>query len=371
MERADEIGYPVVLKIHSRDLSHKSDAGGIQLNLHRAEDVRTAYRKVLENARQYKPDARILGVTLQPMVERVDHEVIVGSKKDADFGPTVLFGMGGILTEILRDKAIGLPPMNMLLARRLIESTKVYQLLKGYRNRPPANLELLQEVIVRLAYLVSDFPEIAELDINPLILSGQDVLAVDGRVLLEPTGVQSPDHLVIRPYPTQYERHWVLASGTPVLVRPIRPEDEPMIQELFDGLSAQTIYFRFFHLIKSMGHEQLARFCQVDYDRQIALVAIEEPPGGERLLAMCHLHVSSGWEEAELAVVVGDHHQRQGLGRKLVSVGMEIARERGLKRIAGMVLPENEGMLSLARKLGFTVVRDLGEGVYRIEQELS
>jgi acetyltransferase len=278
--------------------------------------------------------------------------------------------MGGILTEILRDKAIGLPPMNMLLARRLIESTKVYQLLKGYRNRPPANLELLQEVVVRLAYLVSDFPEIAELDINPLILSGQDVLAVDGRVLLESTGVQSPDHLVIRPYPTQYERHWVMASGTPVLVRPIRPEDEPMTQELFAGLSAQTIYFRFFHLIKSMGHEQLARFCQVDYDREIALVAMEEPPGGERLLGMCHLHVSSAWEEAELAVVVGDYYQRQGLGRKLVSVGMEIARERGLKRITGMVLPENEGMLGLARKLGFTVVQDLGEGVYRIEQEL-
>ena len=144
-----------------------------------------------------------------------------------------------------------------------------------------------------------------------------------------------------------------------------------MVQDLFDGLSAKTIYFRFFHQIKVTGHEQLARFCQVDYDRQIALVAMEEPPGGERLLAMCHLHVSSGWEEAELAVVVGDYYQRQGLGRKLVSVGMEIARERGLKRITGTVLPENEGMLILAKKLGFTAVNDLGEGVYRIEQELS
>ncbi|MFU8855531.1 MAG: GNAT family N-acetyltransferase [Deferrisomatales bacterium] len=370
VERAGEIGYPVVLKIHSRDITHKSDAQGIQLNLQGAEDVRTAYRKVLDNAREYKADARILGVTLQPMVERVDYEVIVGSKQDRDFGPTILFGMGGILTEILRDKAIGLPPMNLLLARRLIESTRVFHLLKGYRNRPPANLGLLEEVIVRLAYLVSDFPEIAELDVNPLVLSGQDVLAVDGRVLLEPTDVQSPDHLVIRPYPTQYERHWVMASGTPVLVRPIRPEDEPMVQKLFDGLSAETIYFRFFHLIKSLGHEQLARFCQVDYDREIALVAMEEPPGKERLLAMCHLHVSSAWGEAELAVVVGDYYQRQGLGRKLVSVGMDIARERGLKRITGMVLPENEGMLGLARKLGFTAVQDLGEGVYRIEHEL-
>ncbi len=370
VERADDIGYPVVLKIHSRDITHKSDAKGIQLNLQSAEDVRAAYRKVTENAVAYKPDARLLGVTLQPMLERVDYEVIVGSKKDPDFGPTILFGMGGVLTEILRDKAIGLPPLNLLLARRLIESTRVYRLLKGYRNRPPANLELLEEVLVRLAYLVSDFPEVAELDLNPLALTGQAVLAVDARVVLEPSRVKSPDHLVIRPYPTHYERHWVNLSGTPVLIRPVRPEDEPMIKELFAALSAETLYFRFFHLIKAMGHEQLARFCQVDYDREIALVATEEPPGKERLLAMCHLHVSPAREEAELAVVVGDYHQRQGLGRKLVSVGMELARELGLKRITGTVLPENEGMLTLARKLGFTAVQDLGEGAYRIEHEL-
>jgi acetyltransferase len=276
-----------------------------------------------------------------------------------------------VLTEVLRDKAIGLPPMNMLLARRLIESTRVYQLLRGYRNRPPANLELLEQVIVRLAYLVADFPEIVELDINPLALSGQEVLAVDARVMLEATQVQSPDHLVILPYPTQYEQHWVMTSGTPVLIRPVRPEDEPMIQEMFDGLSAETIYFRFFHLIKTMGHEQLARFCQVDYDRDIALVATEEPPGRERLLGMCHLHIHPAREEAELAVVVGDYYQRLGLGRKLVSVGMEIAREKGIRRITGAVLPENEAMLGLAKKLGFTALQDMGEGVYRIDHELK
>ena len=371
VNRADEMGYPVVLKIHSRDITHKSDAKGIQLNLQNAEDVRAAYRKVLANAAAYKADARILGVTVQPMVEQIDYEVILGSKKDPDFGPTILFGMGGILTEILRDKAIGLPPMNLLLARRLIESTKVYQLLRGYRNRPPANLSLLEEVIVRLAYLVADHPEVAELDINPLALSGQEVMAADARAVLEPTVIQSPDHLVIRPYPTQYETHWVMESGTPVLLRPIRPEDEPMLQEFFAGLSAETLYFRFFHLIKAMGHEQLARFCQVDYDREIALVAVEEPPGREKFLALCHLHIQPAWDEADFAVVVGDPYQRQGLGRRISSFGMELVAQRGITRITGMVLPENEGMLVLAKKLGFTAVHDLGEGVYRIEHELQ
>jgi acetyltransferase len=304
------------------------------------------------------------------MLERVDYELIVGSKKDPDFGPTILFGMGGILTEILRDKAIGLPPMNRLIARRLIESTRIFQLLRGYRNRPAANLALLEEVVVRLAYLVTDFPEITELDINPLALSRQEVLAVDARVVVEPSPVQSPDHLVIRPYPTQYETHWVTEAGTPVLVRPVRPEDEPMLQQFFHGLSAETVYFRFFHLIKNMPHEQLARFCQVDYDREISLVAVEEPPGAERVLGLCHLYIRAAWDEAELAVVVGDHYQRQGLGRKLVSLGRDLLHEKGIKHITGVVLPENEGMLTLAKKLGFTAVRDLGEGVYRIDHEI-
>ena len=371
VERAEEMGYPVVLKIHSRDITHKSDANGIQLNLRSADDVRTAWRKVMAAAREYKPDAEILGATLQPMLERVDYEIIVGSRKDPDFGPTILFGMGGVLTEILRDKAIGLAPLNLLLARRLIQSTKIYRLLRGYRNRPPANLALLEETLVRLAYLVSDFPEVTEIEVNPLALARQNVWAVDARAVVEPTDVKSPDHLVIRPYPTQYEQHWVLESGTPVLVRPIRPEDEPLVKELFEHLSAKTVYFRFFHLIKTVRHEQLARLCQVDYDREIALVAVEEPPGRERILGMCHLRIHPAWEEAELAVVVGDAWQRQGLGRKLVSVGMDFARERGVRRITGAVLPENEAMLGLAKKLGFTTVKDIGQGVYRIERQLT
>jgi acetyltransferase len=371
VERSQEMGYPVVLKVHSRDITHKSDAKGIQLDLRSPEEGGAAYHKSVANAEEYDPEARILGVTVQPMLTKLDYEVILGSKKDADFGPTILFGMGGVLTEILRDKAIGLPPLNLLLARRLIQSTKVYQLLKGYRNRPPANLDRLEEVLVRLAYLVADFPEISELDINPLALAGDEVTAIDGRVVLEPTLVKSPDHLVIRPYPTHYENHWVTTTGTLVLIRPVRPEDEPMMQLMLDGLSADTLFFRFFHMIKTVRHEQLARLCQVDYDREIAMVAVEEPPGRERLLGMCHMHVHPGWDEAELAVVVADYAQRQGLGRKLVSVGMELAREKGVRRIVGEVLPENQAMLSLANKLGFEAIHDVGEGTYHIERDLG
>lgn len=369
--RAEAMGYPVALKIHSRDITHKSDAKGIKLHLADADAVRAAYRKVTANALAYKPDARITGVTLQPMIENVDYEVILGCKKDPDFGPTILFGMGGILTEVLRDKAIGLPPMNRLLARRLIESTKVYRLLRGYRNRPPVDLALLEEIIVRLAYLVTDFPEIVELDINPLVITRTEILAADARVVLEATTAQSPDHLVIRPYPSQYESHWVLDSGTPVMLRPVRPEDEPLLRELIQGQSAETLYFRFFQRIKAMPNEQMARFCQVDYDREIALIAVEEPPGAERVLGICFLKVQAAMEEADLAVTVGEAYQRQGLGRKLVSVGMKIAREKGVKRITGIVLPGNEGMLSLASKLGFATVSDLGEGVYRIARDFT
>ena len=366
---AEEIGYPVVLKVHSRNIIHKTDAGGVRLGLESAEAVRHAFSEILENVYHYDPKAEVLGVTVQQQLS-FDYEIIVGAHKDPLFGPLLLFGMGGIYTEIFQDTAIGFPPLNMLLAKRIIESTKVYQLLKGFRNHPPANLNRLFETIVRLAYLVQDFPEIIGLDINPLLVQGDSIIAADGRVFIEPVSVKSPLHLIISPYPTECETHWVLKNGTPVLIRPVRPEDEPMVQELITGLSSQTIYFRFFHQIKSMPHEQLARLCQVDYDREIALVAIEQPPGRERILGMCHLYTHLGREEAEFAVVIGDPWQKEGLGRKLVSIGMDIARQKGIKKVVGVVLPENEGMLSLAQKLGFTTVHDLGEGVFRIERVL-
>ncbi|TAL16738.1 bifunctional acyl-CoA synthetase/GNAT family N-acetyltransferase [bacterium] len=370
-ERAGEIGYPVALKVHSPAITHKSDAGGIKLSLGSAQEVKNGYRDVVKSAKRYNPAAEILGVTLQPMVKRVEHEIILGIKTDPAFGPVILFGMGGIFTEIYRDKSIGFPPMNLLLARRMIEKTRIFTLLGGYRGKPPANLPLLEEIIVRLAYLAADFPEIRELDINPLVLVGENLLAVDARVIVEKTPVKSPDHLVILPYPNQYESFWVTNSGIAVIIRPIRPEDEPAVKEMLDTLSAENLYFRFFQQIKELGHARLAGFCQVDYDREIALVAVEEPPGKERILGMCHLKMHPGREYAELAVVIGERWQKQGLGRKLVSAGIAIAKEKGVGKITGAILPGNEGMLHLAKKLGFEVVEDMGEGVWRIERELG
>ena len=224
----------------------------------------------------YNPEARLDGVTVQPMVRRPDYELIVGSKKDPDFGPVILFGMGGIMTEVLKDHAIALPPLNRLLARRLIESTRVYKLLKGYRNRPPADLLLLEEILIRLSQLVTDFPEIAELDINPLILDQDGACAVDCRVLLRPADRPSPQHLVISPYPNQYEKTLVSRGGIPLRIRPIKPEDAPLLEDLFRVLSTRSIYYRFFRPLKEIPADLLVRFTQIDYDRDVALVAIDQ-----------------------------------------------------------------------------------------------
>lgn len=366
---AQEIGYPVVMKIHSRDITHKTDVGGVKVGIADDDDLEKAFQAMMESAKQAQPHANILGVTVQPMIH-APHEVILGAKLDPLFGPVVLFGMGGIYAEAFADRAIGLVPLNLLLAKRMVEATKVYKVLAGSRSKPPANLPLLFETIVRLSYLVADFPEIAEMDANPVMVSEKEVLAADARVLLRKTALQPPEHLVILPYPTELETDWVTRAGIPVLIRPIRPEDEPLVQEFLEDLSADTIYFRFFHQVRRMPHEQMARFCQVDYAREIALVAIEQPPGKERIMGMCHIFAQPSLGEAELAVVVGDAWQREGLGRQLVSVGMEIARQKGIKRVTGVVLPENEAMLSLAKKLGFSTVHDLGQGVFRIEREM-
>ncbi len=214
---AEAMGYPVVLKILSRDILHKTDARGVELNLQHAEDVRQAFEHILARARAYDPRARLEGVTVQPLVRRSDYELILGSKKDPDFGPVILFGLGGIMTEVLKDHAVALPPLNRLLARRLIESTRVYKLLKGYRNRPPADLPLLEEILIRLSQLVTDFPEITEMDINPLIMDPEGAWAVDCRVLIGRSDVVSPKHLVISPYPNQYEKTLISRGGIPSL----------------------------------------------------------------------------------------------------------------------------------------------------------
>lgn len=362
VQNATAIGFPVAMKIYSRDITHKSDAGGVKLNLTSEADVRNAFKQVMTDARAYDPNAVIEGVTIQPMLKRPDYELIIGAKKDRDFGPVILFGMGGIMTEVLKDRAIALPPLNRLLARRMIEETKVYRILQGYRNHPPANMLLLEEILIRLSQLVTDFPEIEELDMNPVLVLGDEVRAVDARVLLKPSEKPAPLHLVISSYNNEHEASVETKDGIKLFIRPIRPEDAPLFVDLFHSLSPQSVYFRFFSPIKQLRHEMLARFTQIDYDREIALVAIQESPqkdGEEKMLGVARVITERNGKHAEFSVLVSDHWQGQGIGAALLERCLDIAKERGeLEKVWGIVLPENRQMLALGRKLGFDIKRD-------------
>ncbi|MBI5586080.1 MAG: bifunctional acetate--CoA ligase family protein/GNAT family N-acetyltransferase [Deltaproteobacteria bacterium] len=368
---AEEMGYPVVLKILSRDILHKTDAHGVELNLQGAEDVRQAFERLQSRARAYNPQARLEGVTVQPQMRRSDYELILGSKKDPDFGPVILFGLGGIMTEVLKDHAVALPPLNRALARHLIENTRVYKLLKGYRNRPPADLVLLEEILIRLSQLVTDFPEITELDINPLILDADGAWAVDCRVLVQPAVCPSPQHLVISPYPNQYEKTLVCRGGLAILARPVKPEDAPLLEDLFRVLSARSIYYRFFRPLKEIPPELLARFTQIDYDRDIVLVAVDQSGTGERALGVSRLMGDPDGIEAEFAITVGDPWQGKGVGAALLESCLAIAREKGFKSVWGITLAENTQMLQLAKKLGFDMQYETGTGEYRLQLDLS
>jgi len=354
---ATHMGYPIVVKVHSPDIVHKTEAGGVQLDLYSEAAVSVAYRKTIKNARAYNPEAKILGVTLQPMIQRPDYEILLGAKRDENFGPVILFGMGGVLTELLKDWSIGLPPLNRSLARKLMESTRAYSLLKGYRNKPGANLALLEEMIIRLSQLLEDFPEIVELDMNPVIVNEGRPIAADARVILRPAEVSAPLHLVISPYPTQYEYREVVKDGLAVFIRPIKPEDAPALLDLFHTLSPTSVYYRFFSPMKSLSASMLARFTQIDYDREIALVALQEERPEGKMLGVARVIGDPDGKKAEFAVMVGDPWQGKGVGAKLLEKCLQIAKRRGIETVWGIVLRENTQMLALGRKLGFEASR--------------
>jgi acetyltransferase len=274
------------------------------------------------------------------------------------------------MTEVLKDRAITLPPLNTLLARRLMEETKVYRMLRGYRNRPPANLVLLEEILIRLAQLVTDFAEIDELDINPLILIENEACAVDARVILKPSDVPAPFHLVISSYPNHHETHTVSAGGVPCFIRPIRPEDAPLLEGLFNALSPQSIYFRFFSPLKALPHRMLARFTQIDYDREIALIALNESSPHEQMLGVARLIRIPGTSRAEFSIVVGDQWQGKGIAAALFERSLAIAKEQGIEEVWGIVLPENKRMLALGRKFGFSVNRSPGSREFELKIDL-
>ena len=364
---SENIGFPVVLKLNDPDIVHKTDAGGVCLDLRSSAEVRSAYKQIIESGQRYKQNNRIEGVAIQPFFANPDYEILLGAKRDPDFGPVILFGMGGIFTEIMRDKALGLPPMNRLLARRLMQQTKTHMLLQGYRNRPPADLEQIEELIVRLSQFLVDFPEILELDMNPVLVKNGKLVVVDSRLLISKIDIVSPLHLVISPYPAENEYRMITEGDIAVFIRPIKPEDATLYLDFFRSLSPTSIYFRFFGVLKELPATMLSRFTQIDYDREIALVAIDEGSKGERILGVARIIGDPDGREGEFAVLVGDSWQGKGIGSSLLRKCLLIAEKRGFKRIYGTVLSENKNMLALGKKLGFAVNRGEDSGEYELQ----
>jgi acetyltransferase len=353
---ADRLGYPVAIKVVSPDISHKSDVGGVMLGLTSAAALKQAFETLLQTVGKRAPQAVIQGVAVQRMVKDVDYELILGAKRDKDFGSVILFGMGGTAAEFFKDFSIGLPPLNQTLAKMLMQETKVYKMLQGFRGKPPANFEKLEEILVSFSNLIVDFPEIAEIDINPLAIADGKAYALDARMVIDGEYVEHKSrypHLVIKPYPTRYSTSWKLPDGVEVLLRPIRPEDEPLEHELLASLSHETIRTRFFSSMRDFSHEWLILFCNIDYDRHVAIVAEITENGKRKIIGVGRLIMEPDFPSGEFAILVHDRYQGKGLGYKLVERLIEIGREKGLEEIVGEALTENEKMLKLARKLGF------------------
>jgi acetyltransferase len=353
---AEELGYPVVAKIHSETITHKTDIGGVILNLGDADAVRGAFEKI----KSAVAEADFDGVNIQPMVKLDGYELIVGSSVDPQFGPVLLFGTGGTLVEVFKDRALALPPLNTTLARRMMERTKIYEALQGVRGRAAVDLAGLEKLLVRFSQIVAEHRWIKEIDINPLLASPERVLALDARVVLYPPDVQEDDlpPLAIRPYPAQYVGPWTLKDSTPVCIRPIRPEDEPLLAAFHGTLSERTVYLRYFDPIKlsdRISHERLARISFIDYAREIILVVTREDAASEQIIAASRLSKVYGTDAAEFTILISDDWQGKGLGTEILKRQIDIARAEGLHQIRADLLPEADNMRHIFEKLGFEI----------------
>ena len=359
---ASELGFPVVLKVFSGTITHKTDVGGVKLNLQDEAAVRSAYRAIKSSVAEKAGSDQFSGVTVQPMVKLDGYELILGSSVDPQFGPVVLFGSGGQLVEVYRDRALGLPPLNTTLAQRMMEQTRIFTALKGVRGRKPVNMEALEQLLVRFSQLVLEQRWIAEIDINPLLASPERLLALDARIVLHGPNVtleQLPKP-AIRPYPLQYVSTWTMKDGNQVTIRPIRPEDEPLMVKFHETLSDRSVYLRYFctlSLSRRVAHERLLRICFGDYDREIALVAEHTDPatGERRIMAVGRLNKLHGKNEAEVAVLVSDHYQGLGLGNELLRRAIQIARDEKLSEVSAEILPDNIAMQVIMKHHGFRV----------------
>ncbi|MEI6433458.1 MAG: bifunctional acetate--CoA ligase family protein/GNAT family N-acetyltransferase [Bacteroidota bacterium] len=373
---AERIGYPVVLKIQSPDITHKSDVGGVQLNLGTEKMVRAAFERIIESARSKRPDARIEGVTVQKMAAAKDSvEMILGIKKDNIFGTVLMAGMGGITAELFGDKALGFPPLNERLARQMIESLKIYPLLRGYRGSPAKNVEKLIQALIRLSYLAADFPEIVELDINPLLVSPEDVIALDARIVIDAKSAWREDdpyfHLALRPYPEKYSKLSILQDGTEVLLRPIKPEDEPMWLEMLGSCSKESLYNRFRYFFHWETHEVATRYCYIDYDREIAIVAEIVENGKKKLVGVGRLIADPDMETVEYAILIADAWQQKDLGNIITDFCIDVASHGKIKKIVAQTTTDNKRMISVFQKRGFEVKINVQDSTVDISKEIK
>ncbi|MBW6460428.1 MAG: bifunctional acetate--CoA ligase family protein/GNAT family N-acetyltransferase [Bacteroidales bacterium] len=365
---ANKIGYPVVMKIHSPDITHKSDVGGVVLNIKDEDGVWNNFKNMTRGIKEKMPEAKIEGVTIQPMVNVKDaSEMILGIKKDPVFGTVLLVGMGGVGAEVFQDTKLAFPPLNERLTRTMIRSLKIYPFLKGYRGAPAKDIEKLIEVIIRLSYLAADYPEILELDINPLLVTTNDVIALDARIVIdqELVGKELPEfsHLLMHPYPDKYTKPAKLADGSKILLRPIKPEDEPLWLELLGSCSKESIYSRFRYNFHYDSHEIATQFCFIDYAREIAIVAEVTENGKKKLIGVGRLIADLDHETVEYAVLISDAWQKKELGTILTEYCVEIAKQWHLKRVVAETTKDNQAMITVFKKLGFTVVFNQDTGV--------
>jgi acetyltransferase len=356
---ARTLGYPVVVKLNSRTITHKTDVHGVWLDLTMPDEVRTAFREIREAVHQRAADG-FDGVTVQPMVKLDGYELILGSSLDPQFGPVLLFGAGGQLVEILGDRALGFPPLTTTLARRLLEQTRIQRALRGIRGRKPTDLAALESVLVRFSQMIAEQRRIKEVDINPLFASPGGIVALDARIVLHDAALTDADlpTLAIRPYPEQYTCSFVLADGAAVRIRPIRPEDEPLMVHFHEKLSQESVQQRYLENLKldqRTAHERLTRICFIDYDREMALVAVCASGAGDEIVAVGRLSKFHGNNDAEFAILIRDDFQRRGLGTRLLSKLLEIARIERIDHVVGFILAGNSAMQKIADRLDFTL----------------
>ncbi len=373
---AERVGLPVAMKINSPDITHKSDVGGVRLNIREARSVGSAFNEMLATVRERQPDARLEGVTIEPMIERpFARELIVGIATNPVFGPVISFGTGGTAVEIFEDTRVALPPLNDYLGRQLIRSTKAAKLLGQFRNLPAADLEKLIDILHKVSDIACELPEVCELDINPVLLDDKDLIAVDARIVVHTPQTRNAryGHMAIHPYPHELISTWQLSDSTKVSIRPIRPEDAKIEQDFVSQLSPESRYFRFMQSLDHLTPLMLARFTQIDYDREMALIAVINDGQADALsIGVGRYIINPDQKSCEFALTVADAWQRQGLGRELMQRLMVIARDRGLKIMEGDVLSNNTKMLKICESLGFRMERDPNDSeITRIRRHLD